>query len=150
MHDLELISNANLPTSHVRAQKSLIERVTSYDNITDIVNAIITAEVEDKWFNKAQKSLKNGSALSGHLVYRQLKEGQTLTLADCFKMELTISVKAGKYGEFVEGIRALLIDKDYSPQWKFSSVAEVDLKVVDWFFESKWQDNEHPLLSLDC
>jgi len=150
MQDLEQYSNSHLPISHVRAQKSLIEHVTSYDNIADIVNAIVTVEVEDKWFNKAQKSLKHGSALSGQLVYRQLKEGKSLTLADCFKLELSLSVKAGKYGEFVEGVRALLIDKDYTPQWRFTSVADVDSKVIDWFFDSKWQESEHPLSSLGC
>jgi len=149
MHNLELHSNAQLPVSHVRAQKSLIEHVTSHDNIADIVNAIVTVEVEDKWFNKAQKSLKHGSSVSGHLVYRQLKEGKSLTLADCFKMELSLSVKAGQYGEFVEGVRALLIDKDYAPQWKFSSISDVDPAVIDWFFESKWHGSEHPLSALD-
>ncbi len=148
MHNLELHSNAHLPVSHVRAQKSLIEHVTSHDNIADIVNAIITVEVEDKWFNKAQKSLKHGSSVSGHLVYRQLKEGKSLSLADCFKMELSLSVKAGQYGEFVEGVRALLIDKDYAPQWKFNSIEDVEPAVIDWFFESKWQESEHPLTSL--
>ena len=148
MHDLELHSNAHLPVSHVRAQKSLIEHVTSHDNIADIVNAIVTVEVEDKWFNKAQKSLKHGSSVSGHLVYRQLKEGKSLSLADCFKMELSLSVKAGQYGEFVEGVRALLIDKDYAPQWKFNSIKDVEPAVIDWFFESKWQESEHPLISL--
>jgi len=148
MHDLELRSNSKLPVSHVCAQKALIEHVMSHDNIADTVNAIVTVAVEDKWFNKAQKSLKHGSALSGQLVYRQMIEGKSLSLADCFKMELNLSVKCGQYGEFVEGIRALLIDKDFQPQWKFDSVKNVDARVVDWFFESKWSDTEHPLACL--
>mgnify|MGYP006108430857 FL=1 len=148
MNDFELFSNASLPISNVRTQKSLIEHVTNHDNINDIVNAIVTVEVEDKWFNKAQKSLKHGSAISEHLVYRQLREGKGLSLADCFRMELSLSVKAGQYGEFVEGVRALLIDKDYAPQWKFISVRDVDLNIIDWFFESKWQESDHPLLTI--
>tara|TARA_B110000967_G_scaffold206960_1_gene255036 strand:- start:139 stop:1263 length:1125 start_codon:yes stop_codon:yes gene_type:complete len=148
MNDFELFSNASLPISNVRTQKSLIEHVTNHDNINDIVNAIVTVEVEDKWFNKAQKSLKHGSAISEHLVYRQLREGKGLSLADCFRMELSLSVKAGKYGEFVEGVRALLIDKDYAPQWKFISVRDVDLNIIDWFFESKWQESDHPLSTI--
>ena len=101
-----------------------------------------------KWFNKAQKSLKHGSAISEHLVYRQLREGKGLSLADCFRMELSLAVKAGQYGEFVEGVRALLIDKDYAPQWKFISVRDVDLNIIDWFFESKWQESDHPLSTI--
>ncbi len=148
MRELERFSNGNLPVSHVRAQKSVIDHVTNFDNLADIVNAIVSVEIEDKWFNKAQKSLKHGSSVSGHLVYRQLQQGKSLSLAECFKMELNLSVKCGKYGEFEEGVRALLIDKDYSPKWKYESVASVDNKIIDWFFESKWSDKEHPLASL--
>lgn len=148
MHDLELHSNKQLPVSHVRAQQSLIDHVTQFDNLSDIVNAIVTVEVEDKWFNKAQKSLKNGSSVSGHLVYQQLKIGQQLSLADCFKMELNLSVKCGQYGEFYEGVRALLIDKDNTPKWKYNSINDVPGDVVDWFFNAKWTEQSHPLAQL--
>ena len=42
----------------------------------------------------------------------QLKHSKGKNLADCFKMELGMSVRAGEVGEFQEGVRALLIDKD--------------------------------------
>ncbi|NMP33435.1 enoyl-CoA hydratase/isomerase family protein [Thalassotalea sp. M1531] len=148
MHEHELMSNAQLPVSHVRANKALIEHVTAGDDFADIVNAIVTCEVEDKWFNRAQKSLKHGSAISGHLVYRQLVQGKSLSLAECFRLELGLSVKCGQYGEFFEGVRALLIDKDNNPSWKYSSIAEVDEEVIDWFFTSKWSADEHPLAQL--
>ena len=64
-------------------------------------------------------------------------------------MELNLSVKSGKFGEFVEGVRALLIDKDNSPKWHFDSIETVDKQVVNWFFESKWSKEQHPLASLD-
>ena len=144
----ELNSNNKLPVSQLKTQKALIAHVMNHDNIVDIVNAIVTVEVEDKWFNRAQQSLKHGSAVSGHIVYRQLQQGGNLSLADCFRLELNLSVKAGKYGEFVEGVRALLIDKDNQPKWKFTSVEKVDQKVIEWFFEPKWSAQEHPLASL--
>ena len=64
-------------------------------------------------------------------------------------MELNLSVKSGKFGEFTEGVRALLIDKDNAPKWRFSTVNDVDSTIVDWFFESKWSQEQHPLASLD-
>ncbi len=148
MLEQELVSNIHLPTSQLKAQKMVIEQVMNHDNIVDIVNAIISVEVEDKWFNRAQKSLKQGSALSEHIVYRQLQEGKNLSLADCFRLELNLSVKSGQYGEFVEGVRALLIDKDNKPNWKFKRVEDVDSQVIDWFFAAKWSENEHPLAAL--
>jgi len=145
---VEQDSIGHLPETKLTEHKALIEQVTSFDNLKDIVDEILSAECEDKWFSRAQKSLKHGSALSAALSYQQLKSGESLSLADCFRMELNLSVKSGKFGEFVEGIRALLIDKDNSPKWHFDSIETVDAKVVDWFFESKWSQEQHPLASL--
>lgn len=137
-----------LPESKLTEHQMLIEQVTSVDSLKDIVSTIIAVECEDNWFCRAQKSLKNGSPLSASLAYQQLQFGKSLSLADCFRMELNLSVKSGQFGEFVEGVRALLIDKDNSPQWHFDSIENVDSKVIDWFFDSKWSPEEHPLVNL--
>lgn len=141
-------SESLLPESKLSEHKALIEQVTSSDNLKKIVSSILAAESDDKWFSKAQKSLKHGSALSASLTYQQLQYGQSLSLADCFKMELNLSVKSGQFGEFSEGVRALLIDKDYSPKWHFASLDEVNTNTVNWFFEPKWSPEEHPLADL--
>ena len=146
--DFEKNSINQLPESKLSEHESLIEKITSYDNLTSIVDGILSVETEDKWFSRAQKSLKSGSSLSASLTFEQIQRGASLSLADCFRMELNLSVKAGQFGEFSEGVRALLIDKDYSPKWKFSSIESVDTKVIDWFFESKWTPEQHPLVNL--
>jgi len=143
-------SIAIIPESKLNEHKALIEQATHFDNLNEIVDAILSANSEDKWFSRAQKSLKHGSALSASIAYKQIQAGKVLSLVDCFKMELNLSVKSGQYGEFIEGVRALLIDKDNAPQWRFNSVETVDDKVVDWFFESKWSDEQHPLANLEA
>ena len=144
----EIDSISQLPESKLIEHEALIEQVTRCDNLKAIVDEILAVETDDKWFIRAQKSLKKGSPLSASLTFKQIQYGASLSLADCFRMELNLSVKAGKFGEFSEGIRALLIDKDNSPKWHFPSVESVDKKVVDWFFESKWSQEEHPLVNL--
>lgn len=146
--DFEQDSMSKLPESKLSEHESLIEQVTSFDSLTSIVDGILAVETEDKWFARAQKSLKSGSPLSATLTFQQIQHGASLSLADCFRMELNLSVKAGKFGEFTEGVRALLIDKDYTPKWHFASIETVDEKVIDWFFESKWSQEQHPLVNL--
>ncbi len=145
---VEQNSISQLPESKLSEHEALIKEITSADNLASIVDGILSVETEDKWFSRAQKSLKSGSPLSASLTFQQIKAGASLSLADCFRMELNLSVKSGKFGEFSEGVRALLIDKDYSPQWSFSSLEAVDKKVIDWFFESKWSQEQHPLVHL--
>jgi enoyl-CoA hydratase/carnithine racemase len=146
--NFEKNSISQLPESKLTEHETLIQQVTGFDNLTSIVDGILSVETEDKWFIRAQKSLKSGSSLSASLTFQQIQRGAPLSLADCFRMELNLSVKAGKFGEFSEGVRALLIDKDYSPKWHFPSIETVDKKVIDWFFESKWSLEQHPLAYL--
>lgn len=148
MREIENLHINTMPPTFVKTNQALINKVTNAGELSEIVDAIISAEVEDKWFNKAQKSLKHGSAISAHLVCQQLIRAEKLTLAQCFRMELSLSVKCGQYGEFQEGVRALLIDKDYQPKWRYSDMSSVEPQTIDWFFESKWQDEEHPLAQL--
>lgn len=71
-----------------------------------------------------------------------------MSLADCFRMEANMSCRCGESGEFQEGVRALLIDKDMSPKWKFESVEDVPQDVVEHFFTSPWPADKHPLSGL--
>ena len=139
LNQFEQKSEAFLASNPIDSQLSkhnaLINSVTDFDNLSDIVNTIINTQTSDVWFTKAQKSLQRGSALSAQITYKQLKIGQSLSLEQCFDMELGLSIKCGQFGEFVEGVRALLIDKDYSPNWRFENVESVDEAVIDWFFE---------------
>ena len=48
--------------------------------------------------------------------------------------ELVLSTKCLTKGEFAEGIRALLIDKDQQPRWRYASLAEMDSAWIDDFF----------------
>lgn len=148
LQEFEKNSASLLPQSKLVEHRQLIDQVFDAKNLTDIVNNILAVQCDDKWFMRAQNSLKRGSALSASLTYQQLQYGKSLSLADCFRMELNLSVKSGQFGEFFEGVRALLIEKDNAPKWHFDSIETVDDKILDWFFESKWSQEQHPLAEL--
>lgn len=146
--EFEQLSQTKLPKSYLREHQALISQLVNADRLNTIVDNITSHDIDNKWFNRGQKSLKHGSPLSAQITYRQLEKGRGLTLADCFRMELNLSVKSGQFGEFVEGVRALLIDKDNQPKWRYSSIEEVDESTIDWFFIDKWDEGKHPLKML--
>ncbi len=148
LQEFEQNSVNKLPVSVLKEHQPLISTLTDNEDLTEILTAILSVQTEDKWFNRAQKSLKNGSVLSAQLAFIQLNKGKGMALADCFRMELDLAVKCGYFGEFSEGVRALLIDKDNRPQWQYSSIAAIDNKVLNWFFESSWSKASHPLAKL--
>lgn len=135
--------------SQISPLRSHIDQACDAQTLDGIIENILAMDATDnKWLAKAQQSLANGSPITAHLVYQQIQRGQSLSLAECFKMELGISCRCAEYGEFEEGIRALLIDKDNDPQWKFADVNRVPDDVVDYFFSPVWPADEHPLATL--
>lgn len=142
---IELDNNSSrMPKGNLKANLSLIQKLGDFETLQQQVDYILNLTTDDKWLQRAQKSLAHGCPLSCALVSEQLKHSKGKNLADCFKMELGMSVRAGEVGEFQEGVRALLIDKDGTPQWQFKTLANVPSEVVESFFANRFGE-QHPL-----
>ncbi len=136
------------PASQIRLHQAPIAALASTPDLPEAIDAILAMPNEDSWLGKAKASLRYGSPITAHIVYRLLQLGQSKILADSFRLELGLSVQCGKLGEFSEGVRALLIDKDQQPQWLYPDVASVPAAVIDELFSSPWPVAEHPLATL--
>ncbi|MFY0667436.1 MAG: enoyl-CoA hydratase/isomerase family protein [Alteromonas stellipolaris] len=148
-----ILDGLNAPESelagNVESHRTVIDKWCEPDNVTDVVNNLLSADVsEDKWLSRAQSTLAKGSPITAHLVFEECKRGAKLSLADCFRMEAIMSCRCGQHGEFQEGVRALLIEKDLSPNWKYKKVEDVPEEVVASFFDSPWTNEAHPLADL--
>lgn len=78
----------------------------------------------------------------------QLRRGAHVSVADCLRMERTMVRRSFEHGEVLEGIRALVIDKDNTPQWNPTSLDRVTSDMVERFFAPAWPDHAHPLRDL--
>ena len=121
--------------STVETYAPLIQQLTNFDNIVDIYRAIVNYSSDNEWFKKAQQKLLHGSPLSAHVIYRQLKKSQGCSLEDCFKKEFKLSLRHCQHSEFIEGVRALLVDKDNKPQWQYAGIEQVAQSQVEWFYK---------------
>jgi enoyl-CoA hydratase/carnithine racemase len=142
---LEKIVYEQLPSGNIDAHQALISEALTNKTLAQTIAAIGQWSDDNSWLKRAKRSMNNGSALSAKILERQLVVGKTLTLEQCFELELQLSVKVGELGEFAEGIRALLIDKDNQPKWMFANVGEVDDALIDDLFNPMWDENTHPL-----
>ncbi len=119
------------------------------DDVSVIAKQILSLDsTADKWLQRAQQTLEKGSPITTHLVFEQIQRGASMSLADCFKMEMTMSCRCGEFGELQEGVRALLIDKDNQPAWKYPAIDAVPATVVNHFFADIWDVQQHPLADL--
>ncbi|TVM07193.1 MAG: enoyl-CoA hydratase/isomerase family protein [Halomonas sp.] len=120
---------------------SLIRKLMDHDTIEQAVGAILAVESDDKWFQKAQKTLAHGSPVSVKLIDEQLKRAKHMSLAQVFQAELALSVQCCRHREFPEGVRALLVDKDNQPQWTYPDVTSVEDSFIDGLLTPPWTDN---------
>jgi enoyl-CoA hydratase/carnithine racemase len=100
------------------------------------------------WAAKTLALLEQRSPTLLRVAFAQLRRGRGLTLADCFRLELNLIHGCFAQRDFVEGIRALLVDKDNAPRWNPPSLAEVTDASVAAFFAPRWPPAAHPLRHL--
>lgn len=112
--------------------ESEIEQLFQNDSIVDIVGRIEKASTP--FGEKVRKQIASLSPLSMAVVFEQIKRGRTMGLKEVFEMEYKISQGFTNHTEFFEGVRALLIDKDKNPQWKYKHVRDVSQADLDHFF----------------
>lgn len=146
LHRFEKECLQQQPEGNVQRHFDQIQALTDADTIPELFDAITGYQGDDKWLSKAAAGLQNGCPVTPYLVQAQLQRTRHLSLADVFRLELTISSNCARRGHFKEGVRALLIDKDRQPQWHPARVADVTNSEVDAFFVEHWE--RHPLSHL--
>ncbi len=145
---LEHYAIKHQPEGNIEKHLGFISESTALNSTIEIVNFITDYNGDDKWLSKASNTLKNGCPVTPFLVHEQIRIGKTLSLKECFKFELSLSVNCLEYGNFKEGVRALLIDKDKHPQWQPKNFSDVSPEIIQPYLASRWNSTDHPLNNL--
>jgi enoyl-CoA hydratase/carnithine racemase len=124
-----------LPESPVRTHFDEINLVTDADSLIDIVAQMKELASGDGWLAKSTRPLKTASPTSLALCWQHLRNCRLDSLRKVLAKELALSKNCLSKGEFAEGVRALLIDKDKQPRWRYASLAEMDSDWINSFFE---------------
>lgn len=136
------------PVSVVKEHYDIIQSLTDGDSLADIFANITGYEGEDKWLTSAAKTLASGCPATIHIIYQQLQRALHMSLREAFQMELIISANCMIYGNFAEGVRALLVDKDRQPKFNPPRFADVTPDFVEKHFQPPWGSKPHPLADL--
>ncbi len=137
---------AVLPEPQILPRLELIEARSAGESL-GAVYAGLTQAADDAWLNKAAQTLVKGSPTSAALIYRQWLRGRSLTLAEVFREELTLSVQCARHPDFIEGVRALLVDKDQSPRWQPTQLEDLSESWIAGHYQEPWS-GPHPLADL--
>ena len=86
------------------------------------------------WAEETAQLMRSRSPTLLSVTLRQLQRGASMSLADCFRMELGMAAYSFEQGDFLEGVRAVLIDKDNKPRWRPGRIEDVTDSMIDaWF-----------------
>jgi len=139
-------SVSRCPGGQVEPHLGSIATLCDGDDVHEIIANILSQQTRDPWLSSARDSLAYASPLALMWSYRQLAETRLASLREVFQAELVLATNIMRDPEFAEGVRALLIDKDRKPDWRFKSTRDVPMEVLDGFFTPPW--DVHPLADL--
>ncbi|NIY72709.1 enoyl-CoA hydratase/isomerase family protein [Marivivens donghaensis] len=120
--DWEAIDRAAKPVGEARLKgwQADIDSVFGGERIGDVFRAISADPPEA--IAHAQKALSRNSPLSMactlELIHRVRMRP---TIHNALEQEYRFTSRAAEFGDFVEGVRAAIIDKDRNPTWKHAS-----------------------------
>jgi enoyl-CoA hydratase len=117
------------PLARIVENRTHIDRLFAGENVAEIM-AALEADGSD-WAMKELATLRTKSPLSMAVALRQLREGATMRdFAAEMRQEYAIGARVVHTHDFIEGVRALIVDKDNAPKW----VPDVDPAEVDAIF----------------
>lgn len=134
--------------SPLRRHADLIDTAMAGDDIGTIAERLrALAGDQDPWLATAGRTFSRGSPTSAALSWALWHRAQTLSLADVFRLEYQASLGCCVHADFVEGVRALLIDKDRKPRWQPATLDDVTAAYVEAHFIPR-HTGPHPLADL--
>lgn len=130
------------------ALAALQDQITDMFAGPDILSCVRRLETlaagGDEWAGKTLSMIRRNSPLSVATTFAAVTKARELaTLEDCLSLEYNFAHRALTGHEFLEGIRAMVIDKDRKPNWQPATLEEVTPEMVENVLatlgEKKWK-----------
>ena len=139
--DLDLLSKKN---------QENIARHFAFGTMQEIFASL--GDDENLWAQAQLALLKTKSPQTLVLALEQLQRGAKMkNLAEVLAMEYRLSTRVIALHDFQEGVRAMIIDKDFKPKWHDKSIYDVDMEKINALFApltdyEEWETSCPPLV----
>lgn len=121
------------PHSNLADHAAEIGRTFSQPSVPAILEAL--AKEESEWATKTREALLVRSPKSLATTLAAIRGARKLgSLEEALNIELRLCIRLFEDGEFAEGVRALLVDKDKKPRWNPPTIGEVSDASIEALF----------------
>jgi enoyl-CoA hydratase len=117
----------------IAAHQDEIARIFGADSVEAIVGGLEAAGSD--WALEQLKTLATKSPQTLKVAFRQLQLGRAATtFADNMAVEYRIGARVVQRHDFLEGVRAVIVDKDNAPKWDPPTLEAVSEDLLDGIF----------------
>ncbi|MEQ9506877.1 MAG: enoyl-CoA hydratase/isomerase family protein [Hyphomonas sp.] len=128
-----------VPAGSFEAHRATIDRCFAYDTAEKILAALDANEGD--WARTEAATIRAKSPETVKVALRQLREGRAAeTFEDNMRMEFRIGWRKVQSADFLEGVRAVIIDKDNAPAWSPARLEDVTEADVARYFAPLGED----------
>lgn len=116
----------------LQSQRELIDHCFAGTSVEDILRRLDAEGSE--WSQKTAESIRSKSPLAQKIAFRQMQVGPSLDFDRCMQTEYRLAMRVAGTGDFLEGVRAAIIEKDNAPKWNPASLDAIPQSDVDALF----------------
>jgi enoyl-CoA hydratase len=129
------------PPAPILARRADIDRLFASDRLEDILAAL--ADDPEEWAQATLAGLRLKSPQACKVALRLLHESALGNdFAEQMRVEYAIAAHVSMRHDFIEGVRALLIDKDNAPRWNPAEPEGVTEHMLDTIFAPLPEDEQ--------
>ncbi|MCY1667082.1 enoyl-CoA hydratase/isomerase family protein [Rhizobium sp. SL86] len=121
--DVDAIGHFEIPAPASVLETRLLDVARIFSGPTVEAIRDVLAEEEAEWAVKAHEAIVKASPISLFCTLWAVRAAKTLP--EALRNEYRFVSRVLEHGDFVEGIRAVIIDKDRNPQWRYTSLEAV-------------------------
>jgi enoyl-CoA hydratase len=133
--------SAGPPAARIAGNAEKIDRLFAMDSLEDII-ASLRAEPSE-WAAKELQAVSSKCPATAKVALRELAEGARRSdFADEMRAEYRLAARMMLRPDFIEGVRAVLIDKDNAPSWVPATPEGVTGEMLDELFAPLPDDEE--------
>lgn len=106
--------------SELKTLADHIHKHFAYQDLDEIERSLAheTDANDQSWADKTLNILKQRPLIAKQTSLKLQQIGQNLSLEKCMQLERDLQDIWFDQGDFIEGVRALIVDKDKNPQWQ--------------------------------
>lgn len=97
-------------------KQAVIDACFSRDSVDSVLAALNGHP--DPWAHCVAATIRTKSPTATLVAFEQIRRGGGLDFESCMRLEFRLSQVVAPAADFIEGIRAVIIDKDNTPMWQ--------------------------------